>query len=94
MPCVVILQRVNKILVVPSGWVKNVNDADGRNHGKISNERVVVFFSRNKKQLAQFDLKPKTNFNGEQNACYFGHVLKIFGDCQQTESCCFSQNFS
>lgn len=67
-------------------WVENANDADGRIHGKVSSKRVKVFFSANKKKSPKFDGTPQADFDSKQDGCYFGFVLNICGNCQQTKS--------
>lgn len=79
MPCVVYLQRSKGLIVVKSAWCDKINDAKSINSGLHPGRKRKIFFSPEKKAKADFQMEPKTVFDGNIAACYFGFVLRNCG---------------
>lgn len=79
MPCVVILDSVNQLLIVKDSWCEKVNTSETRNHGNDRSSEMKIFYSKDKNLRPQFDLESSCNFDANKTACYDGYVLRVFG---------------
>lgn len=81
MPACVIVKNTKKILVLKSAWCDYIkNNAENVNTGVPSWSTTKIFFSPDKKQVADFQLETTPQFDENQTGCYEGYILRVFGN--------------
>lgn len=64
-------------LVIPINWVKSFNPTDLINHGIDHENDFLVFYSKNRKDVPDFNLPVEEIINGR--GCYTVKFFKILG---------------
>lgn len=64
--------------ILPKHWCR-------KSHVARPNEVHIVFYSRNKNAIPNFNLPIRADFDEESTGCYHGHVLKLFSKCFNRE---------
>lgn len=80
MPCAILLDDTDEIVIVKDAWVEKLNTAENRNAGMDVNKTVTFFYSQDKSKKADFQLRPGAAFHPERTGCYIGNVLNIYGE--------------
>lgn len=82
MPCVVL---TDKIIIVKSKWVENVNSAEARISGTPPNVLVKIFHSSDENEQPDFQLEPQEDEDQGDSYVEYGYVLKICGECMRSQ---------
>lgn len=76
---VVILNISKKKLVIPLKWVYSFDIIQSLNYGISHTKNHLFFYSKDSTIEPNFRCAIKTAFDEENNSCYYGKILYVFG---------------
>lgn len=80
MPACVLIKNTNRILVLKSSWCNGVkNDARNLTSGNHPADETKIFFSPDRRAIANFSKRIEKVFDDTKTACYIGHILNVCG---------------
>lgn len=78
-----VIFKISKVIkVVPISWRRNNPNATELSYGIRPNKVQTIFYSPDETKTPNFGLPLSIEFDGFQDQCYLGYILKIDGQFQ------------